>query len=1095
MAPPSEAEWVERLLQLLHDPPGKVRYLSHHKKLAREMANTLAGIEWKPEDFDKKLPPRPDRAAAGADRPALLLWQGMSRPEQVLATHPLASGALAVQLGHGDGSSIDQREKGVGDGERMAQREAAAKLASASGDAKATYYAVWRRLRDDLAAGKAAKDTAYPSGDVFWWLLPADTRCPDVSIWDHTAVTTALAFMNVTKQGRLTPDLPAEREPHLVRFSLTPVQPFIATARTSRDYWVGSMLLAELTFAAMQPVLEAFGPTAILSPDLRANPRMDRWLVDERLDDALPEHAKDPTSFSALLPNSFTAVLPRGGVNGPRDLREIADDARGRVAERWRKLSGDVHETLKKKIGGGNWEGIWKRHHEAADLITVRWVAVPWLPGERQDQYELAGMLPFQDRAGFPTLSPADAEQQRKRNERLRPWVPEALWVLSEATRAVFGRTARGLLHSERGFDFAVTLAQLLSLHEARKAATPWPTSAGSETGVKCTLCGQRAALTNAGDAGHVDTLTREARAFWKSAELDPEGTGAERLCGICAFKRFAVESDTERKGLNKVWPTAEDKPDRDGKWRVPFPSTSAVAAQAFLEQLVRGALAPGAGDGVRAAVERVIAEHKAAKLKATQFPRCLPRLAVLQAEAKGSPFERFLEIEPQECLYPEAIEATLAMRLERKSPNAAPRKEPLAEAIRALLRAAKDELGLSPPTPRLAVVKLDGDGLGRLLGGDPEAIGARWRDVLHPETREAIEKDPRYAHWGWTQLLDTTRMSGPSLGAFISRALGEFAHRIVPWVVECEFSGRLIYAGGDDILALVPADDALEMCARLQQLYSAHWIIDTQWEADAWFWRRGRIDDPEQVRERLAAAKDRFLVPLPAPGESRIPWPPAWVAPHAGRPGADPRVAAPGAIGPVIPMLGGHQSLSAAIVYTHMKSHFGRAVHEAGRLLDDVAKDAAGRKAVAMAWWTRGDEKRQFVMNWSPGENGVPTAHHLMQRLVDAFRSDAADRLPGRLPYKLKEIGNAVAALLTGPKVNAAARIFDPRTPEEDILRQLVLANLENKPHPDLVRAVVEVWRAGWKAWRPDDPADEGWRRAADGLILARTLAEGGHD
>lgn len=70
-APTQISEWTERLLHLLHDPPGKVRYLAHHKKLAKELAETLAGITFTQADWEHHLVPRPDRAAAGADRPCL----------------------------------------------------------------------------------------------------------------------------------------------------------------------------------------------------------------------------------------------------------------------------------------------------------------------------------------------------------------------------------------------------------------------------------------------------------------------------------------------------------------------------------------------------------------------------------------------------------------------------------------------------------------------------------------------------------------------------------------------------------------------------------------------------------------------------------------------------------------------------------------------------------------------------------------------------------------------------------------------------------------------------------------------------------------
>lgn len=51
-----------------------------------------------------------------------------------------------------------------------------------------------------------------------------------------------------------------------------------------------------------------------------------------------------------------------------------------------------------------------------------------------------------------------------------------------------------------------------------------------------------------------------------------------------------------------------------------------------------------------------------------------------------------------------------------------------------------------------------------------------------------------------------------------LSTALGEFTREVTPRVDAC--NGFLVYAGGDDVLALLPLDDALECATRLRALY-----------------------------------------------------------------------------------------------------------------------------------------------------------------------------------------------------------------------------------------------------------------------------------
>ena len=82
---------------------------------------------------------------------------------------------------------------------------------------------------------------------VLWHLLPADTRVPDHSIWDHLDIVSAFA-------GAFVAD--PENEAALLTLSIGPVQPFIASARKMDDLWAGSHLLARLSWEGMRVVCE-----------------------------------------------------------------------------------------------------------------------------------------------------------------------------------------------------------------------------------------------------------------------------------------------------------------------------------------------------------------------------------------------------------------------------------------------------------------------------------------------------------------------------------------------------------------------------------------------------------------------------------------------------------------------------------------------------------------------------------------------------------------------------------------------------------------------------------------------------------------------
>lgn len=1137
-----QAPWLERLLHLLHDPPGKVKYLAYHQRFSQELTEALTGLTWTEEEWKEDLVNRPDVVAAGADRPCFRwgLRQAFSKVHQQLVTHPLGRHGETWPLLLASSAEPPLEGKATGIAERQAQREAVKRLLGAElapqGDYEGLFYRAWRRWREELVAGEAPRD---PGSDealareriegvprqLFWSAIPADTRCPDVSIWDHTRVTAALAFMNVPTSTKRRPTrVDPAREPWLLQLSLGGVQGFIRTARTSRDLWVGSFLLADLSFHAMLPIIERYGPVAILYPDLWRNPRMEAWLAGSDGGEqsrshadwsALPSHA-ETTSFAAVVPSSFVAVVPAGGAEGMPTVRELADAGRDRVAARWEGHAAVVRGFLDRlEMPDGLWRSMWERQHEHHDAVRTRWAAVPWVHSPRMRKFVQSGALPWQDRQELPREDPKDEELRRERSARFEPWLSQAQWDNAERTRYAFGSHDAGQVQRERGFDYAATNAQLRVVHQVRKHAAVWPRPRSAvEGGVKCSLCGERSALTLApapGDrAGHIDSLTGKAREFWSHQELDPERSGAERLCGICTTKRFLVKAGRATEGLNALWANARDRDEiaREGEARVPFPSTAAVCAQGYLGRLCRSS-----DPQVLEAMARVVETHRALGWPPTQFPRCLRQLGeVYQSLPEGDVRREFLKREPQELLYPEAIQARLRMqaskqaRAEREQapalshPQREYRDHPHVQAVRSLLKTAKDALGLSPPGSHLAMIKVDGDSLGSLLTGEPGRIHARWEDVIHPELVAKLRKGGHPDNEMWSALLPAERMMGPSLHAFVTRALGEFAHRIAPWIVEQEFNGRLIYVGGDDLLALAPASEALAIVARLNQLFSAHWIVDTTPQRDAWAWRR--LVAQRTPLDRLVA-RDRFVIPLAGPGRETVELPATWIELHSASEQAQrgtSRALAPlPAVGPVIPMLGAGHSLSAGIVYAHFKDSLGHLVAEAERLVDEDAKARLGRDAVAFSWRSRRGEKLRFAMHWRwpPGSTGqgdaqatlvVPPAQ-TFARVASAF---AKGELSKGLPYELAERSLAAQVI--------ACREGPGRLPSPEVLRNLLpsgaLGSQEGSSASDrdtLRDQAVALWRAGFEgAWASDDrrSARERAGRAADGLRLCRELA-----
>jgi CRISPR-associated protein Cmr2 len=103
---------------------------------------------------------------------------------------------------------------------------------------------------------------------------------------------------------------------------------------------------------------------------------------------------------------------------------------------------------------------------------------------------------------------------------------------------------------------------------------------------------------------------------------------------------------------------------------------------------------------------------------------------------------------------------------------------------------------------PYVAVIAFDGDQIGKRLSGE-----------LMPSVKKQVAE-------GLTGCVkDDTRKLTPSYHMQLSEALANFTTHLARRVTE-QYAGLLVYAGGDDVLCIVPADKALDCAADLRALF-----------------------------------------------------------------------------------------------------------------------------------------------------------------------------------------------------------------------------------------------------------------------------------
>lgn len=782
---------AEKALVLLRDPAGHEGGTS--KALARllglgERAETidpdngevLSTVLFKngiPRDMYQKVQ-RADWWAAGADRPQWPMqqvtvttrsgetktfkvadWAQVRWTQRPVLIHPLTGDRfdLAEQGGLSDTDIGDIKQRSF---EHFSRLLVALDKQDAARNWKKILLAFWRfgpELAEDEDFGKLGE---------LWRLLPADTRVPDHSIWDHLDLTSAFA-------GAFAAD--PEGEAALLALSIGPVQGFIAAARSTSDLWAGSHLLSRLAWEAMKPVCEALGPDTILFPRLRGVPQVDLWLRDEcglpgglfeGCDWSRSSGADSNPLFSAALPNRFVAVVPRS--QAETLARQVEVQVRGWLRDKGREVVDRLLEEAGLATGG---EQYCHRQMQAQldGFPEVHWAVVPFsliYPRNAAKQTDLDVTALSQAMAPFFGARPGE----------LCGFLDTPAWKvlqqqipLSEGT--TFFAPNPGALYPAV-YDLAERVLA------AAKATRPFAQS--RQEGWRCSLTGETEWLTTDPEQ-LAKSYRQQTDTLWaKVAKVRPAwAKKGEHLGALPAIKR--------------LWPTlfAEEVAQALGMDK--------KAADRFVVSTHTMALA----GNLEALHERLSADRDAAA-----------RLQAFVTEEDRAPaLPRALT----KKLRRDSLAARIPAALDRLSDSDRREDE---EQLRRLEAELKGLLGHKPET-YYALLLMDGDHMGRILSGDPRSA-ISYRESFHPQVQKGFDEHAA-KHELTHRYGAQKRALSPNRHLAISAGLNDFSLTVVRHVVEVEHPGRVIYAGGDDVLAMLPVADLLSAMERLRHAYSGH--------------------------------------------------------------------------------------------------------------------------------------------------------------------------------------------------------------------------------------------------------------------------------
>ncbi|MBZ0156064.1 MAG: type III-B CRISPR-associated protein Cas10/Cmr2 [Alphaproteobacteria bacterium] len=753
--------WQAKLAAWVHDPAEKALVLfrdraGHEGGTVSSLCSSLFGSAHIPVNVKGSVK-RADQWAAAADRPQIPwkigerypAWSRVRFSDCPVLVHPVSPKIQVDLRSIGDDIPVDQIKAVSFDhfNKLIAYND------DGSVNVRKTFLKFWRfgpELSGETNLG------------ALWELLPADTRSPDHSIWDHLKLSSAFAGPFAVNDS-----------PALLVVSLGPVQGFISLSRSTSDLWAGSHLLSRMAWEAMKVVCKEFGPDSVLFPDLHRIALVDVWLSDEEQIDWpegveiawLEKNRKTLRAFdvnplfSASLPNKFVAVVPA----------QQAADIAAKLTEAVRawvlkKAEQSAVQLFRKAGMEQHYNGITR------DQITVQlkgfpeiyWSATPWSLIDEGDRK-------LGDRVS--RLKTALAEFYPEVDGDSPGFFKSDTWKVLQKTHE-----AGGVRFFEPNAGVCYPGLHDLSdrFHAAVKTARHFEQSA--QDGYRCSLCGEREWLTHDRDLLYRPPDKRDG-SVWKT--LYERETSlvkkSEFLCAQCALKRFwPLLYAEEVKSLGE-----------SGVSRY-IVSTHTMALTTSIARFIEKE-----PDGEK--------ENKLQQLdlmtrgcEQAVFPRKLHR------NLKGSRYDDILRRLPG-----------LLDLADDAEESGADEAEDILKLIRDIFGRTETYYGL---------VLMDGDDMGAWLSGTNKAFQPKYCDILHPDVRGKIQDDGLL-----DEFMNTMRPSTPGRHQAISRALNHFSQDLARHMVEEVFKGKLIYSGGDDLLAMVSVDDLPGLMLGLRCLYAGH--------------------------------------------------------------------------------------------------------------------------------------------------------------------------------------------------------------------------------------------------------------------------------
>lgn len=708
---------------------------------------------------------------------------------------------------------------------------------------------------------------------LFWWfwrfypelirqqyndffLYPAHSILPDCPLHSYKSTVSALVGAMYPEEWQAEPENKHEH-PYLLLFTFSPVQEFIKASRKFVDFWAGSYLLHYLSAKLCWHIAETYGPDSVITPSLWGQEIIDA-LISQKYPDFnsyfrrytgnTPNTGKTPKErfknkqanslSTAGFPNIIVALVPgqekasKLGEDLGKHLKiiwtEIGDKVKDKIREQiietlrtdreriWSEIEAEfpiesqpIYEReLEKWLHKANWEWnkLWQMQLE--NTWEIYWTIVPlgnpsgdlsidslneeWL----QQQKELS-----QSRQPIPT--PAERELYKYFN--VGTWWGSLQNRLGQSIQAV--KNTRNWRIPPAPGERSTLSGQFSAVHPQLLYNPKFQEGGGLPLG--------------------------SLRLFWRvMAEAFPGlFNGSERLNAIELTKRMAWRYGGVAEDLG-IDIKAEDETNYENLIR--FPNLSSIASARFAHdhpELVRKywrELKKRLGDYDR---------FGSLTCRPFQIPKTDKELN--PNNVKGQDYNGVM-------FSSKWLVDDLGLQ----------KKDEITALREAIATAHKDcGFGDSSPADWWVIVVGDGDSMGKYVSGSKLKNYEKYliKDAIAKPTKA---EDHKKFNENLEQLKTTKKRMGPASHVGLNRALLDFSNRLVPYLTEKRCCGRVIYSGGDDVLAVLPLEDLPLFLRSLRACWSGkedpgNENNQQEFSADGGYWTPTELVSPEDLVHR----------------------------------------------------------------------------------------------------------------------------------------------------------------------------------------------------------------------------------------------------